>query len=147
MLLNPFLSAVNYVPYTQDIRNIYVRYTQDNRVINLRTPYLPLVFPLPSACFFPLSFSKPPRYHFNTTPLPLYYHPILFPSLPPTLYTFYLSVFTFQLKNLHIRKFYCTFATESYAGGKYVLRKAFRKGSFFGQVSDIFKQRLLTLCV
>ena len=40
---------------------------------------------------------------------------------------------TFSTQNLHIRKFCCTFATESYAGGRYVLRKAFRKGSFLGR--------------
>ena len=39
---------------------------------------------------------------------------------------------TFSTQNLHIHKFCCIFATESYAGGKYVLRKAFRKGSFLG---------------
>ena len=47
------------------------------------------------------------------------------PPLHPTL-------FTVLLKNLHTCKFCCTFATESYAGGKYVLRKAFRNGSFLG---------------
>ena len=35
---------------------------------------------------------------------------------------------TFSTQNLHIRKFFCNFAPESYAGGRYVLRKAFRKG-------------------
>ena len=29
---------------------------------------------------------------------------------------------------LHISQIFCTFAVDSYAGGKYVLRKAFRKG-------------------
>ena len=29
-----------------------------------------------------------------------------------------------------MRKFFRTFAVESYAGGRYVLRKAFRNGSF-----------------
>ena len=38
----------------------------------------------------------------------------------------------FSTQNLHIRKFCCTFAADSYAGGKYVLRKAFRNGSFLG---------------
>ena len=44
----------------------------------------------------------------------------------------YPTLFTFLLKNLQMRKFCCTFVPESYAGGKYVLRKAFRKGSFLG---------------
>ena len=62
-----------------------------------------------------------------------------FTSLSP------LSVFTFPFppfprKNrpnwhffLHISQIFCTFVPESYAGGKYVLRKAFRKGSFLGR--------------
>ena len=44
-------------------------------------PYLHLVFSLPFTYFFPLSFSKPPRYHSDTTLLPLYYHPVLSPYL------------------------------------------------------------------
>ena len=136
-----------------------------------------------SAYLLHTSFRFLSRNHLDTTPLPVYYHPILSPylattlSLTSTLYTLHLPVFTFYftplfllsnaalhsleqnkvspwflfifigltepvflfkslsqslfpLKNLHICKFCCTFATDSYAGGKYVLRKAFRKGSF-----------------
>ena len=53
-------------------------------------PYLPPISLLPSSCllyaFFPLSFSKPPRYYSDTTLLPLYHHPILSPyhaTYPP----------------------------------------------------------------
>ena len=68
--------------------------------------------------FFPLSFSKLPRYHFDTNPLPsstIQYFPRTLlpisrrsfaeypPPQHPTLYTFY-------LKNLHTCKFCCTFA-------------------------------------
>ena len=67
---SPYLSAINYVPYTQDIRNIYVRYTQDNRVINLRTPYLPPAFYLLLSAFFLDTTSLPLRYHSIITPLP-----------------------------------------------------------------------------
>ena len=45
-------------------------------------PYLHLVFPLPFTYFFPLSISKPPRYHLNTTSLPFNYHPVLSPYSP-----------------------------------------------------------------
>ena len=45
----------------------------------------------------------------------------------------YPTLFTFSTQNLQKRKFFCTFAPESYAGGKYVLRKAFRKGSSLGR--------------
>ena len=45
-------------------------------------PYLHLVFPLPFTYFFPLSVSKPPRYHLNTTSLPFNYHPVLSPYSP-----------------------------------------------------------------
>ena len=70
----PYLSAVNYVPYTQDIRNIYVRYTQDNRVVNLRIPYLPPAFYLFLSAFF-----------LETTSLPLRYHSITIQYFPRTL--------------------------------------------------------------
>ena len=36
----------------------------------MRIPYLLLIFPLPSPCLFPLSFSLPLRNHFVTTLLP-----------------------------------------------------------------------------
>ena len=39
----------------------------------------------------------------------------------------------FFAKRLYKSKKYCNFATDSYAGGKYVLRKAFRKGSSLGR--------------
>ena len=39
----------------------------------------------------------------------------------------------FFAKRLYKSKKYCNFATDSYAGGKYVLRKAFRNGSFLGR--------------
>ena len=68
--LNPCLSAINYVPYTQDIRNIYVRYTQDNRVVNLRIPYLPPAFCLLLSAFFLETTSLPFQYHSITTVLP-----------------------------------------------------------------------------
>ena len=45
-------------------------------------PYLHLVFPLPSAYFFPLSFSKPPHYHLDTTSLSLNYYSVLSPYSP-----------------------------------------------------------------
>ena len=45
-------------------------------------PYLHLVFSLPFTYFFPLSFSKPSRYHLNTTSLPLNYYPVLSPYSP-----------------------------------------------------------------
>ena len=38
-----------------------------------------------------------------------------------------------MVKILHNPKLFTTFATESYAGGKYVLRKVFRNGSFLGR--------------
>ena len=82
---------------------------------------------------------------------------LIFPPLHSPLYTLHFSLncrrlapssklalcastlYTLHHKNhpksdfyLHISQIFCTFATESYAGGKYVLRKAFRKGSFFG---------------
>ena len=33
---------------------------------------------------------------------------------------------------LHISQIFCIFVPDSYAGGKYVLRKAFRNGAFIG---------------
>ena len=45
-------------------------------------PYLHLVFPLPFTYFFPLSFSKPPHYHLNTTSLSLNYYSVLSPYSP-----------------------------------------------------------------
>ena len=45
-------------------------------------PYLHLVFPLPSAYFFPLAFSKPPHYHLDTTSLSLNYYSVLSPYSP-----------------------------------------------------------------
>ena len=53
------LSAVNYVGYTYD-----------NRVVDLRTPYLPLTFILPSICFFPAIFLE-------TTSLLFRYHSVI----------------------------------------------------------------------
>ena len=81
--------------------------------------------------FFPLSFSKLPRYHFDTNPLSSNTFPVLCylslgvhsPSIPrlytlhatlytlhPTRYTLHPTPFTFPLKNLHTCKFCCTFA-------------------------------------
>ena len=45
-------------------------------------PYLPLVFSLPFTYFFPLSFSKPPHYHLDTTSLSLNYYSVLSPYSP-----------------------------------------------------------------
>ena len=45
-------------------------------------PYLHLVFSLPFTYFFPLSFSKPPHYHLDTTSLSLNYYPVLSPYSP-----------------------------------------------------------------
>ena len=50
----------------------------------------------------------------------------------------------FFIPMLYNSEILCNFAAESYAGGKYVLRKAFRNGSF-RVGSDIFKKRLLAL--
>ena len=172
----PYLSAVNYIPYTQDIRNIYVGYTQDNRVVNLRIPYLPPAFYLFLSAFFLETTSLPFRYHSVTTilpsstfPVPSYLSSAQLPNIlhlqrsnlpttgaqrrstakrtttchpPPVKCSalirrvsppLYPTLFTFLLKNLHTCKFFCTFVPESYAGGKYVLRKAFRNGSFLGR--------------
>ena len=45
-------------------------------------PYLHLVFSLPFTYFFPLSFSKPPHYHLDTTSLSLNYYSVLSPYSP-----------------------------------------------------------------
>ena len=45
-------------------------------------PYLHLVFSLPFTYFFPLSFSKPPHYHLDTTSLSLNYYSVLPPYSP-----------------------------------------------------------------
>ena len=73
------LSAVNYVPYTQDIRNIYVRYTQDNRVVNLITPYLLPAFYLFLSAFF-----------LETTPISFRYHLLTIQYFPRTLQLFFI---------------------------------------------------------
>ena len=135
-------------------------------------PYLSLVFLLPSAGIFPLSFSIPLRYHFVTSPLLSCTFPVpcylssarLFPAEYPRLYTLrststtpssslgrvvpqrnvvessccccwfsyrsslifiyfyrahrariFVQIFiavTFSTQNLHIRKFFCTFAPD-----------------------------------
>ena len=43
------------------------------------------------------------------------------------------STYKKSCRFLLICNVFCTFAPESYAGGKYVLRKAFRNGSFLGR--------------
>ena len=83
--LFPCLFLINYVPYTQDIRNIYVGYTYDNRVNQQGTPNI-----------------SPPLHHtlyVRKTPL----FPLKTLKTPKT----------FSSKNLHIRKFSCIFATDS----------------------------------
>ena len=65
-----------------------------------------------------LSFRFFSRNYLVTTSIPIHYHPILspypLPIYPPPLhpirYTSHPTPFTFPLKNLHIRKFCCTFA-------------------------------------
>ena len=83
---SPLLSLFLPLPFPYQLRNIYVGYTYDNRVVDLRMPYFPLTFILPSICFFPAIFLETTsllfRYHSVTTVSPSNTFPVPCPYPP-----------------------------------------------------------------